>query len=102
MGFPPKDDRDKMRDELAKGEPTVLLNRDGLSMTDQLKYDLCEAIVKHLSKEKISQRQLAKDLGVDPARISDITKYKFQSMTIDKLLDYVEKVEPGIKISIVS
>lgn len=102
MGFPPKNDRDEIREQLSRSEATILLDRDELSVTDQLKYDLCETIIKHLNKEKVSQRKLAKDLGVDPARISDITKYKFQSMTIDKLIEYVEKIEPGIKISVAS
>ena len=102
MGFPPKNELEKMSDELSNIEPTLILNRDELTMIDQLKYDLCETIIRYLNREKISQRKLANILGTEPARISDITKYKFQGMTVDKLLDLVEKIEPGIKISVAS
>ncbi|MCB9229658.1 MAG: XRE family transcriptional regulator [Deltaproteobacteria bacterium] len=102
MAFPPKEELDEIRDILSRTEPDLIHDRNKLSKTDQLKYDLCEALIKYLNREKISQRELARILGIDPARISEITKYKFQQMSVDRLISYVEKVEPSLRISIAS
>jgi len=46
------------------------------------------------------QKKLAEKIGVDEARISDILRGRIGSFTLDRLIAYVEKLRPGLKVEI--
>jgi predicted XRE-type DNA-binding protein len=99
MGMPPKKVLDEMRKKLEKVEPSRLLPPNA-SRADRLKYELCKQFVVHLNREKISQKELAEKLGVEPARLNEIVKYRIDLFTVDRLLGYVELLDPDIKVTV--
>ena len=101
MRMPPKKVLDEMRKKLEKAEPSHGLPPNA-SKTDRLKYELCKQFVVHLNREKISQKELAEKLGIEPARLNEIVKYRIDLFTVDRLLDYVELLDPDIKITVAS
>jgi predicted XRE-type DNA-binding protein len=49
----------------------------------------------------MSQVQLAKKLKVDPARVNEIVKYRIDLYTVDKLMDWAERLHLQIEVAVV-
>ncbi|PIR21673.1 MAG: hypothetical protein COV44_11910 [Deltaproteobacteria bacterium CG11_big_fil_rev_8_21_14_0_20_45_16] len=79
--------------ESGKIEGSYALPSDA-SQLDRVKYSLCRDFVAHLRKAKISQRDLAKTLETDEARISEVVHYKIWLFSADQLIAWHEKLFP--------
>jgi len=99
MSFPDEKELSRVRKKLSKVEPTHPLPKDA-SKSDKLKYELCRQFVKYLMKNKMSQKELAEEINVEPARINEIVKYRIDLFTVDRLLDYAERLKPNLKITV--
>jgi len=99
MGIPPKKELNKMRKKLDKIESTQGLPANA-SKADRLKYELCKQFVVHLNCEQVSQKELAEKLGIEPARLNEIVKYRIDMFTVDRLLGYLELLNPEIKVTV--
>ena len=97
MPFPNKKELDRARKKLAKVEPTHTLPPDA-SSADKLKFDLCRKFVVYLREHEITQKELAEQLKIEPARINEIVKYKIDLFTADRLMDYLEILDPKLKV----
>ncbi len=99
MGFPSEKELKSIRARIEKAEPSRTLPKNA-SKADRLKYELCEKFVSYLLKHKMSQAQLARKLKVDPARINEIVKYRFDLYTVDKLLDLTERLDLDLNLRV--
>lgn len=92
--------RDKLSDpDYAGGNIALPANA---SEVERAKYKLCQLIAKYHREHELTQRQLAKKLDIDEARISEILRGKISSFTVDRLLGYAQKVFPRVKIEILA
>lgn len=48
----------------------------------------------------MSQKQLADKLGIDPARLNEIVKYRIDLFTVDRLMGYLELLNPDLKVTV--
>jgi predicted XRE-type DNA-binding protein len=92
--------RDKLSDPEYRGGNIAL--PDDASEVERAKYKLCQLIAKYHREHELTQRQLAKKLDIDEARISEILRGKISSFTVDRLLGYAQKVFPHVKIEILA
>ncbi len=99
MGFPSKKEIVRAKKKIESVEPVELLPSDA-SKIDKLKFKLCKQFVVYLRTNEMSQVALAKKLGLEPARLNEIVKYRVELFTLDRLLGYVEKLNPDIKITV--
>lgn len=99
MSFPSKKELERVKKKLKNVEPTPVLTSSA-SVADQLKFALCKEFVVYLRTHKMTQLELAQELGVDPARISEIVKYKINLFTADRLLELLEQLNPKIKVTV--
>ncbi len=99
MSFPSKNELERVRKKIKNIKPTAVLSSSA-SVADQLKFALCKEFVVYLRTHQISQLELAKELGVDPARVSEIVKYKINLFTVDRLLELLEQLIPKIKVTL--
>lgn len=99
MAFPSEKELERARKKLTKVEPTRSLPKDA-SKADRLKYELCRQFVKHLLKHDMTQKELAQEIGIEPARMNEIVKYRIDLFTVDRLLNYVELLKPNLKITV--
>jgi len=99
MGFPTKKEISDVLKKLENAEPSLCLPENA-SSADKLKYELCKKFVVYLRTENITQVKLAKILEVDPARVSEIVKYKINLFTIDKLLSLIEKLDIDLTVKV--
>lgn len=99
MSFPTSKELKKIRKELKNVEPTVIIGPSA-SAVDQLKFAICKELIIYLRTHNLSQQDLAAELSVDPARISEIVKYKIDLYTVDRLLDFLEHLNPKVKVTV--
>ena len=99
MAFPSQKELARVRKKLEKIEPVRLLPSDA-SKSDKLKFELCKQFVAHLQEEGVSQLALAKELDIEPARLNEVVKYRIDLFTVDRLLDYVQKLNPKLKVTV--
>ena len=97
MGFPNKQELERVKKKLKNVDPIKLLPADA-SIADQLKFNLCKEFVIYIRKNNLTQIELAKQLHIDPARLNEIIKYKIDLFTVDRLLFYVYKIRPNLKL----
>ena len=67
---------------------------------ERAKYQLCQLIGKYQREHGLLQKEIAKRIGVDESRISDILRGRFESFTLDRLIGYAEKLHPGLRVEI--
>ena len=99
MGFPDEKELSRARKKLSKVEPTRSLPKDA-SKSDKLKYELCRQFVKYLMKHEMTQKELAEEIDIQQARMNEIVKYRIDIFTVDRLLDYAERLRPNLKITV--
>lgn len=99
MAFPSKEKLKNIRKKLVQVEPSNLLPENA-TKADKLKYALCEKFVKYLQKNNITQIDLAKNLDMDKARLNEIVKYKINLFTVDKLIDFAQRLDPNLEIKV--
>ena len=92
LGAPSGNEFYRIRGKLEKTGPSILAPENA-SKADRLKYKLCEKFVVYLTRQKLSQVQLARKLRVDPSRINEIVRYRIDLYTIDKLMDLAERLD---------
>ncbi len=92
--------RDKLSD-LAYSGGNIALPEDA-SEVERAKYKLCQLIAKYHREHELTQRDLAKKLEVDEARISEILRGKISGFTVDRLMSYAQKLYPRVKIEILA
>ncbi len=99
MSFPNAKELERVRKKLKKVEPTPVLSASA-SAADQLKCALCKEFVVYLRVHKMTQLELAQELEIDPARVSEIVKYKIDLFTADRLLNLLERLNPKVKVTV--
>ena len=70
------------------------------SKVERLKFELCKQFVVYLRANNMSQVDLAKKIGIEPARLNEIVKYRIDLFTVDRLIGYVEKLNPDVEVTV--
>lgn len=70
------------------------------SPMDILKHSLCAQFIRYQREQELTQRELAKVLGLNEARMSEILHYRHQRFTIDHLMTYLTKIKPNLKVRV--
>ena len=99
MRFPNANEIARAKKKLEKVEPTKLLKKDA-SQVEKLKFALCKEFVVYLREKDLTQIELANILEIDPARVSEIVKYKIDLFTVDRLLFLLEILKPKLNITV--
>ena len=68
--------------------------------TLRFKFDLARQIVEHMRTKDLSQRELAKILGVHEARVSEIVHYRLGRVMADTLMAYVERLNKKARFKV--
>ncbi len=99
--FPSEKEIRKMSKILSKGIASRPLRKDA-SPADKVKHRICEKFVIYKNSNPITQKEMAKKLGIDEALMSKILHYHFDEFTIDRLLKllYILFSKVNIKIDV--
>ncbi len=87
--------------KLLKAKGSASLSSHSVPL-DRFKYALCGEVVKYCVAHDLSQRDLAARLDVSESRISEIVRYRIDKLTVDRLIKYLGKLNPTLKLSVAS
>ena len=88
-----------MRDKLAKSLASRPLPKNA-DIVERTKHAICEKFVIYLNSGKIKQKELAEKLGIAESLVSKILHYHYDEFTIDRLLRYLEVIQPGVEFKV--
>ncbi len=88
-----------MNEKLKNLEGSQSLPEDSTEL-DRFKYEFCKKIIQYLIDGRLTQKDLADTLQVDPAIVSKIVNYKIDCFTLDKLVSYYELLNPDLKLAV--
>lgn len=69
-----------------------ITDKSDFSIEDKIKFGLCKHFVQYLVTNDTNLKKMAAMMDVPVPRLSEITNYKFQKYTVDKLINYLEKL----------
>ena len=92
--------REKLSDPNYRGGNLAL--PENATQVDRAKYQLCQFIARYQREHGLLQKDIARRIGVDESRISDILRGKIASFTLDRLIGYAEKLHPGLRVRVIA
>lgn len=101
INWPPEKELAKIRKKLSSPKTigsSMLAQNAPLS--DQVKFALCEQIVKFKLATDISQKELAKVIKINETEMSRVLHYKIDRYTIERLMGYVETINPTLRVEV--
>ncbi len=97
MGFPSRQEINKVLTKLKRAEPTRIVSKDA-PLLDRTKFQFCQRFIIYMHDNDLSQVEIAKRLGIDKARVNDIVKCKIDLFSLDKLIRFAEKLKLDVKV----
>lgn len=70
------------------------------SALERTKYDLCKRLLVYMRENELTQRELAKKLGVVESRVSEVLHYRLKKLTLDRLYKYHEILDPDFALKV--
>jgi predicted XRE-type DNA-binding protein len=95
INFPDKAELKVMRKKLARTKPSYVLPK-GSSSVDRAKYEICKQVLIYMQDKGLSQRELAAKMDIPETRVSEVVHYHIWKFTLDRLLSYLEKLNPKV------
>lgn len=95
--WPSKKELDKVLDELDQTEGSLHLNADA-SALDKFRFQLCQRLLSYKIQHNLKQRELAEKLDIDEAIMSKVLHHRIEKISTDKLIEYVQIIEPDINL----
>lgn len=71
-----------------------------VSDSDDIKHALADAVLAEFVRRDLTQAQAAALLGVKQSRVSEIATRRFRAVSVDRLLDYAERL--GMSVALVT
>jgi len=90
--------REKLSDIKESGFSEALA--ENATEVERAKYRVCQMIAGYQRELGLQQDDLARMMDVDKARVSEIIRGKIKHFTLDRLVNYSERLIPEIKIQI--
>ena len=97
--FPSEKELNAIRKKLHSGSSSQMLPSNA-SIVDRTKYNLCRQFVLYKRHNKLTQKELAKLVGVDESLMSKILHYHVKEFTTDRLLRYLSNLHPYVELKI--
>lgn len=88
-----------MRKKMAKVKGSYVLPPDADAI-DRAKYEICRQILLYMHKKGLSQRELARQMGIPETRVSEMVHYRIWKFTLDRLVAYFEKINPKVALKV--
>jgi predicted XRE-type DNA-binding protein len=75
---------------------------EAASEVDRAKYQICQLIARYQREHSLLQKDIARQLGVDESRVSDILRGRIEGFTLDRLIGYAERLHPGLRVHVIA
>ena len=101
MGFPSKEELERARKKLSKVEGTLMLSENPTPL-ERLRWEICQRFVIYKMENNITQKELAKRVGVDEAKISKILRHRINEFTTDRLVNLFSKIDNNFSLKLIA
>src|SRR5437762_4370837 len=91
--FPSDEELKVMRKKLSRGRASYVLPPTASSV-DRAKYEVCRQILLYMHAKGLTQRELAAKAAIPETRVSEVVHYHIWKFTLDRLMGYLEKLNP--------
>jgi predicted XRE-type DNA-binding protein len=99
MGMPSRAEIKRVLKKLENVEGT-LAPPENPTPLEKFRHDIQQKFVGYILKEKISQREMAKMLGIDEGKVSKILHNRLEEFSTDRLINLYEKLNPDVKLKV--
>ena len=72
------------------------------SVSEKIKYELCQNIVRYKRKEQLELKSVARLLKLDELTANKLLHYHIENFALDSLVSYVEKLNIPCQVKITS
>ena len=97
MGFPAKEELQTMLENVEKKDGTLALSSNPTPL-EQFRFDLCQMFIQYKQEQGITQREMARRLGVDEAKVSKILHHRIQRFSTDRLITLLLQLNPNLSL----
>lgn len=73
---------------------------DNASSVERMKYSLCQNIACYKRENNLSERELAKKIGVDKEKLIDVICSKVNKLELEELLSYFDNLHLPLEVKI--
>lgn len=67
---------------------------------EKFRWDLCQKFVRFKHKNELAQKDMAKIMSIDEAKVSKILRHRIDEFSTDRLIDLYSKLDPDLKLKI--
>lgn len=99
MSFPTNQQIKKALERLEKVDGTLMLPEHPTPL-QKFRWELCQNFLKYKRIHNCSQKELAKILGVDEAKVSKILHHRIDEFSTDRLITLYTKLNPQVKLKV--
>jgi len=99
MGMPSKAEIKRVLKKLENAEGS-LAGPANPTPLQKFRHDIQQKFVRYLLKTEISQRDMAKLLGIDEGKVSKILHNRLDEFSTDRLINLYEKLNPSVKLKV--
>src|SRR4051812_7629524 len=89
---PPKEFERVVKRAQRSDRRTNILLHPNASTVERAKYNLCKSIAHHRRINNLTEKQLAKELGVTHAKVEKILFCHIDKLDLEELINYLEKL----------
>jgi predicted XRE-type DNA-binding protein len=75
---------------------------ESASEVDRAKYQLCQLIARYQREHGVLQKEIARKIGADESRVSDILRGRIEGFTLDRLIGYAERLHPDLRVQVIA
>ena len=97
--FPSEVELKEIRKKMSRVRGTAMLPPNATPL-DKAKFELCKQLILYMQKQNLSQRELAKKLGVVESRVSEVVHYRIRKLTLDRLVKYHQTLDSDFMLKV--
>ena len=97
--FPSEEELKLIRKRAKRIRGTEMLSPHATAL-ERTKYELCKLLLVYMRENDLTQRELAKRLGIVESRVSEVLHYRIKKLTLDRLYKYHETLNPDFALKV--
>lgn len=97
--FPNSEELKKISKSLENIQGTKSLSKNATPL-ERFRFEIQQRFVMYKLKNNFTQKELAKILEIDEAKVSKILNHRLDEFSTDRLITLYQKIDPNIKLAV--
>lgn len=97
--WPSREKLDAVMKKLDKVEGTLSLPENPTPV-EKFRWDICQQFIKVMRVRRLTQVQLAEELGINKSDVNKILHHRIEGFSTDRLLEYLSKLKGDLNLSV--